>query len=192
VNGSTVPAPPEPSHEQLLTALREGRPGAWARIVRRYSPVIDGTIRGFRLQNADANDAAQNTWLRFAENQRDIRDPACLPGWLRTVARRECLALLRARRLVEPDHDLDTEPDPVAGPEELAVARDTARALRQVVAGVPEPQRALLAALFTGPPTTYADIAVRCHMPVGSIGPTRGRLLGRLRRELASAGVSAS
>jgi DNA-directed RNA polymerase specialized sigma24 family protein len=34
----------------------------------------------------------------------------------------------------------------------------------------------------------YSAIATELGMPVGSIGPTRGRCLDKLRRELAQAG----
>jgi DNA-directed RNA polymerase specialized sigma24 family protein len=34
------------------------------------------------------------------------------------------------------------------------------------------------------PPPSYQKIGLKLEMPIGSIGPTRGRALKRLRREL--------
>ena len=40
---------------------------------------------------------------------------------------------------------------------------------------------ALLALLVASPPLSYEEIGARLGMPVGSIGPTRGRCLKKLR-----------
>jgi hypothetical protein len=48
-----------------------------------------------------------------------------------------------------------------------------------------------LIALLTGnPPPTYADISARLGLPVGSIGPNRGRCLDKLRRHPAIAALT--
>ena len=39
----------------------------------------------------------------------------------------------------------------------------------------------LLELLMADPPASYADISCELDLPVGSIGPTRGRCLARLR-----------
>src|SRR4051794_3846555 len=43
-------------------------PLAWEEIVRRYSGLVWARVRSLRLQEADAVDAVQLTWLRLAEN----------------------------------------------------------------------------------------------------------------------------
>lgn len=40
-----------------------------------------------------------------------------------------------------------------------------------------------MATLLASPTPTYADVAVALDMPVGSIGPTRGRAIELLRRD---------
>ncbi|MDQ4020382.1 MAG: hypothetical protein M3257_01845 [Actinomycetota bacterium] len=52
-------------------------------------------MRSFRLQEADALDAVQMTWLRLAENAHRVQFPEKLGGWLATTARRECLRIQR-------------------------------------------------------------------------------------------------
>ncbi|MBV8949764.1 MAG: hypothetical protein JOZ99_02735 [Actinobacteria bacterium] len=46
--------------------------------------------------------------------------------------------------------------------------------------------------LLTDPPTSYADIAAALDMPIGSIGPTRARLMATLRRHVEAAGIARS
>ena len=50
--------------ELLQTALG-GDTSAWELLVNRFDPAVAATITGYRLQEADARDAAQRTWLRM-------------------------------------------------------------------------------------------------------------------------------
>ena len=51
-----------------------------------------------------------------------------------------------------------------------------------------ERERALMTVLLAEPEPTYAEVSAALGMPIGSIGPTRGRAIARLRqdRELAA------
>jgi hypothetical protein len=69
----------------LLSRVSDGDPTAWEEIVRRYGRLVAATVRSFRLQNADALDAVQMTWLRLGENALRIQSPERLPGWLATT-----------------------------------------------------------------------------------------------------------
>ena len=55
-----------------------------------------------------------------------------------------------------------------------------------------EPQRQLITMLFADPPPSYAEISASLAVPVGSIGPTRCRLLDKLRRALSEDGKLAN
>jgi DNA-directed RNA polymerase specialized sigma24 family protein len=55
------------------------------------------------------------------------------------------------------------------------------QALRDGLAELTPAQRGLLLLLAADPPLSYREISRRLGIPVGSIGPTRGRLLERLR-----------
>jgi DNA-directed RNA polymerase specialized sigma24 family protein len=66
--------------------------------------------------------------------------------------------------------------------------RDSAETLWAAVAELPARQRLLLRELFTENSFSYGEIAARCSMPIGSIGPTRARALHQLRRHLQERG----
>lgn len=171
---------------ELVHRAALGDPGAWEQILRRYSGVVWATVRTFRLQHADAHDAVQTTWLRLAENLHRIQHPERLGGWLTTTANRECLHILYRARRTTPAADrlLDTAADPAAGPEQHTLNSETTQILRQLIATLPPRQRHLLQQLFTNQPPSYAALAVRINVPLGSIGPTRHRALDRLRQML--------
>jgi RNA polymerase sigma factor (sigma-70 family) len=86
----------------LLPRMSDGDPAAWDEVLRRYGKLVTATVRSFRLQNADALDAVQMTWLRLAENAHRIQNLERLAGWLATTARHECLHILRQAKRTSP------------------------------------------------------------------------------------------
>jgi RNA polymerase sigma factor (sigma-70 family) len=176
----------------LLARAATGDPSAWAELVARYTPLLRSRTARHRLQEADAHDVMQVTWLRLAENLHRIRTPEHLGGWLATVVVRECQRLGRERGrvvLIEDAGETDAAVDP--GPEQHAVQRDVAGIVRDAVAALPPRRRDLLRALFADERRPYAEIARDLGMPVGSLGPTRARSLRELRAVLEPAGLTA-
>jgi RNA polymerase sigma factor (sigma-70 family) len=171
---------------ELLAAIGEGDPVAWDEVLRRYSGLVSATVRSFRLQEADALDAVQSTWLRLAENIHRVRDPERLGGWLVTTARRECLHILR-RAKNGPDLlrvATETIADPSANPEQHTVNGHTSRMLWKLVDELCPRQRSVLRTLFADHPYPYDTVARAIGIPVGGIGPTRTRALQQLRKKL--------
>ncbi len=176
-------APPATTGE-LLHAVAGGDQVAWRELVHRYEPTVTGTILALGMQHADARDAAQRTWLQMVENHSKIRKPEALGGWLRTTARHECLRIIRERWRVDPldDPDGSAFPDATADVEQTVVDADTVRRLRDLLITLPPRSALLLTELFRDEPPGYAELARRTGIPIGSIGPTRGRALVLLRR----------
>ncbi len=170
----------------LLLRVGDGEPVAWDEIYRRYGKLVSTTVRSFRLQEADALDAVQMTWLRLAENAHRIRSPERLGGWLATTARRECLHILRQAKPAAGAIGIapETVVDPSVGPEQRVIDADTSRTLWELVAELSPRRRTLLRTLFTDNPWSYAEVAHVAGIPPGGIGPTRARALQQLRRRL--------
>jgi RNA polymerase sigma factor (sigma-70 family) len=173
----------------LLLRAVDGDPAAWDEIVRRYSGVVSATVSSFRLQDADAEDAVQMTWLRLAENCHRIQRPEHLSGWLATTARRECLHILRHQAELPQLTPYDTV-DSLTDPEQIIIDADIARALGELFEELPPRRRTLLQALFSDTPRPYAEVARAAGIPPGGIGPTRARALRQLRDRLAEQGLS--
>jgi RNA polymerase sigma factor (sigma-70 family) len=173
---------------ELVMAAADGDGQAWGEIVVRYGDLVRATVAGFRLQQADAADAVQNTWLRALERIGTVREPERLGGWLTTTAARECLAVLRRSKRELP---VDTFVDQVAWtgptPEARVLHAERDRAVDAAVAQLPTRRRELVNAIFGTTEADYVQISRSTGMPVGSIGPTRGRALvelrGRMRRD---------
>ncbi len=174
----------------LVAAAAAGDSAAWDALVGQYSGLLWSIARGFRLSTADAGDAVQTTWLRLVENLDRIEDPSRLPGWLATTVRRECLRLLKrgGRERLSADDDLPDLADDADPLDTHLLTQERDAALWVAFARLPERCRVLLRALLASAPTSYAEISAALGLPIGSIGPTRGRCLDQLR-QIAAADV---
>jgi RNA polymerase sigma factor (sigma-70 family) len=179
----------------LVHRAAEGDPAAWNAIVDEYAGLLWSVARGFRLNEAQAADAVQTTWLRLVEHVADLREPEHVAGWLKTTAHRLCLQVIRQggrEQLV----DWDEDRGPVSGvrydgpdedgPEAAALRQEHQVLVRRALAELPDRHRQLMELLIASPPISYQDISARLGMPVGSIGPTRARILARLREVFAA------
>ena len=173
----------------LVTRARDGQERAWNALVERYFPLIWSICRRYRLDGADAEDVSQIVWLRLVDHLGSIRDPAALPGWLMTTTRRECGRVLStARGPYEAGYVLDAEDihdDQAVTAEQEVLAAERNAALREAFARLPPCCQQLLAMLSDDPPVPYAEISAQLGIAMGSIGPSRGRCLAKLRRYLA-------
>ncbi len=183
---ATVSATPAPDAAAALRDLAAGRSSALTELYRHHLPMLRARTRRYGLQDADAVDAIQTTWLRLTENADRIHTPEHLAGWLATTVSRECLRILRLRSRVVADDDAGLAAAPPApavddqGVEARLAAADR-EALAAALAQLSPQRRRLLLTLFADDAPPYAQVARDCGMPVGSIGPTRARSLAQLR-----------
>ena len=173
-----------PDVASLVRRAAEGDRGAWEGLVDQYARLIWSITVEFKLIESDAADVAQTTWLRLLQHIDRIEHPDRVGSWLAATARNECLRSLAARKRVVLGHD-DVELDNAVahGPEidERLLADERAQVVRDALSRLPRRWQRLLEMLMADPPVPYADISDELGLPVGSIGPTRGRCLARLR-----------
>ena len=157
---------------------------AWERLVDQFSRLVWSITADYRLLESDAADVTQTTWLRLLEHIDRIEYPERVGSWLAATARNECLRSLAGRKRVVLAHD-----DEIlmvgagASPEvdERILANERDQVVRDAVSHLPRRWQRLIELLMADPPASYADISSELDLPVGSIGPTRGRCLARLR-----------
>jgi RNA polymerase sigma factor (sigma-70 family) len=169
---------------QLVRRAAAGDKSAWEGLVDKYSRLIWAMTRDFRLTEMDAADVVQATWLRLLEHIDRIEYPERISSWLATTARHECLRHLAARKRVVFAQDQDvTFSDIGTQPEldERLLADERVREVRAALAQLPSRSQQLIELLMADPPVSYVEISSKLGVPVGSIGPTRGRCLERLR-----------
>ena len=181
---------------ELVEGARNGCPGAWRAVVARFDVGLHALGRGYGLDAATVDDAVQQTWLAAITHLAALREPAALPGWLRSILHRECLrAANRARREVPvvehhlgdpgPAADATLRTAPAPAPEHEVIRRTELAALRAAVRRLPAREQELMTLLADDREHSYSEIARTLGLPVGSIGPTRARCIAKLRPLLA-------
>ena len=175
---------------ELVQCAATGDELAWRRLIDEFEPLLRHVSSTYRLGEAEAADARATVWLKLVERIGSLRDGGAVQGWLVTTLRRECLARVRARsreRAVADFAGVD-EPIHIVDFDQCLADADRRRMLHTALKELSEPHRQLLAMLFADPAPSYAEISARLAVPIGSIGPTRSRLLDKLRQALSEEG----
>jgi RNA polymerase sigma factor (sigma-70 family) len=169
---------------------RGGQSEALDDLVRLLSPMLWQVVRASGLDSTTAEDVVQTTWLALVRSGESITEPRAVAGWLCTSARREAWRVAKQstrQRPVEEETIARRLPDEPA-PEHQVVLDDENVRLWDSLNKLSERCQHLLRIVAAESRPDYSVIAAQLGMPVGSIGPTRGRCLDKLRRELALAG----
>ena len=176
-----------PDASELVSWVRRAATGdlqAWNRLVDQYSKLIWSITTNFKLVESDAADVVQTTWMRLIEHIDRIEQPARVGSWLASTARNECLRHVAARKrivLVQEDGELDSADRHVPEVDEALLASERAHYVREAMSHLPPQWQRLMELLMSDPPASYSEISDQLGLPIGSIGPTRGRCLARLR-----------
>lgn len=190
VRKRNVAHPPGADEEltRLVRAAADGDHQAWDALVARYVALLWSIAFRHGLNENDAADVVQNTWLRLFEHIDDLREPARVGSWLATTAQREALRIVAQHKRLVPSDDeaafdgADRLQPPV---DEGLLARELAGEAVAALDALPPTWRALVVALTQDPPLTYEEIVADLGVPIGSIGPTRGRSVRKLRELVA-------
>lgn len=174
---------------QSFAAYRAGDQDAMASLVELLTPIMWHTARGQGLDAAAAEDVVQTAWLRLYEHAASIADAQSVLKWLVTTTRREAWAVSREGRRTDlvGDQTPDAADRPVAAdetPVEAVLRAEQQRTLWRHLRQLPQRCQSLLRVIALAERPDYASLADALGMPVGSIGPTRGRCLAKLRLAL--------
>ncbi len=167
-----------------------GEPGAMDELVHTMTPVLWQVVRAYGLAQDQAQDVVQTTWLALVQRSGSIADPRAIAAWLLTTARREAWRVSKVSAVSIPvaDDVLEAVTDTESSAEDVALARDGDNRLWACVKRQSERCQRLLRIVAFEQRPDYAKIARDLGMPVGSIGPTRGRCLSKLREALEQMG----
>ncbi|HEY8912875.1 sigma-70 family RNA polymerase sigma factor [Lacisediminihabitans sp.] len=165
-----------------------GAPGAMDELVTTMTPVLWHVVRAYGLTRDLAQDVIQTTWLTLVQRSGSINDSHAIAAWLMTTARREAWRVAKrgATQIPVADEVLHAALDDESSAEDVVLARDGDSRLWACVKGLSERCQRLLRIVAFEQRPDYTRIARDLGMPIGSIGPTRGRCLSKLREALES------
>jgi RNA polymerase sigma-70 factor, ECF subfamily len=155
-------------------------------------PYLDDvySLARYLMRNpADAEDAAQECYMRALRHFDSYRGPAMKP-WLLTILRNICNAEFARRRKQEiPTDFTEEEPaaeqlliwqEPMSSPETAMIRRQDDDTIRRLVAGLPQPFREAIV-LREINDLSYQEIAEVAGVPVGTVMSRLARARSMLR-----------
>lgn len=173
--------------------FRDGDRAAFDDLMTMVTPLLWHTVRGTGLDHAQAEDVLQTVWLSLLRHAESVRDPRTVVKWLLITAKREAWRIRRRERTsAVPASSTDGSPelwdrptDPTESPEATVELGERQQRLWHHVHELPPRCRELMRVIAYADRPDYGHIAEALGMPVGSIGPTRGRCLAKLHQILA-------
>lgn len=179
----------------LLEQARNGHESAFAQLVDMYS---EKTINlAWRLigQRDDAEEIAQEAFLRFFRSLAKFRGDSSVGTWLYRTVTHLAIDHLRRERLKrrifffrsgdsEQADPLDMAADPAASPQELFLARETAGRMQQILNNLPAQQKAVFV-LRHSEELPLKQIADILSLKEGTVKTHLHRAVKRLREEFS-------
>jgi RNA polymerase sigma-70 factor, ECF subfamily len=151
----------------LLAQARQGSEAAYAEIIRRHNRRLFRIVRSVLKNDAEAEDALQDTYVQAFVNLATLRDDASLAGWLGRIAVNEALTRLRRRRATVTLDAVET-----AQAEEDSIVSElvqSAAALNPETAAAHGEIKTILAAAIDKLPTHFRTVFVACGIEQMSI-----------------------
>ena len=162
------------SDDELLAAHARGEPGVFDVLVKRYQGPLTGFLRKMTTDEALAEDAVIETFLKVHRAAASYESNGHFKTWLYTVAYREGVTLLRRRNKGVHRHEKSLDDVASAArcrqptPEQTLSEKQSLEAVEAVLDTVPEVQRAVFILFYTEHMST-ADIAEAVDIPPGSV-----------------------
>jgi len=162
----------------LLAALAAGDRSTFARVTKAHYDFVYRIAWRMLGGPGDAEDVAQDVFLRLWRNAGQVRDARSLRAWLARVATNLAIDRLRRRRPDGPA-EMPELADPGAGPERQAERRAAGDIVSAAIAGLPERQRVAIVLTYYEE-LANAEVAEALGVSVEAVES----LLARARRKL--------
>jgi RNA polymerase sigma-70 factor (ECF subfamily) len=166
-----------PTDKEYVERCRDGYPEDFRLLVHRYQRPLFSFLAVRVGDPAQAEDAAQESFVRAFFSLKKLRKPESFYSWLLGIAGRVAQEQLRSRERRRKDREaaevlsLDGDDSPREYP------------LEEAIAVLPEAQReVILLRYYEG--LSCQDVATRLEMPLGTVTKTLSRAYALLRQEL--------
>ncbi len=153
---------------ELAKAAANGDVQAFSTLVERYQrPIFNMCFR--YLRNQDAEDLAQETFIKAFMNRAKFNPDRPLLPWLMTIARNLCIDRLRKKTpdLLPPDSPVTAVDNSPSVEDELSVKQDLSQ-LARALEKLPEGQREAISLCYVDG-LSYQETAEVLDVPIGTV-----------------------
>jgi RNA polymerase sigma-70 factor (ECF subfamily) len=183
-----LPQPRDGEDLHLVEAFLAGEESAFDALVRRYQVLAYRVARGVVGTHADADDVAQEAFLRAYRNLKTFRREASFRTWLLRIVTHTALNHRRSwwvRRQVDTEVDRLEQAGSPDGADEQMLDGERRRLVREAIQALPERQRETVRMRLEGS-RNYARIAEEMGVSVGTVKANFHHAVRNLRRALAA------
>lgn len=169
---------------RLAEALERAQAGDAAgldEIVLTCTPLLWHVARSQGVSPDGVADVVQHTWLELVVRLAGIRTPEALTAWLITTTKREAWRVNRRQTATSELDAISERAAELPEIDEALLTEERDRVLWRCFAKLPERCRVLLRIVAMVERPAYEEVGRALGMARGSIGPTRGRCLSKLR-----------
>jgi RNA polymerase sigma-70 factor (ECF subfamily) len=176
----------EQREPHIVDSARRGEAAAFALLVQHYQTAVFNLAYRMLGNEADAEDAAQETFLRAYTHMESYEPERRFASWLLGIAANYCIDRLRRTRIGGPSLDDEFFQDTLASeatqPDEAAEQRDAQDGTQRLLAGLPPDYRAVIALKYWND-LSLEEIALAMGVTSGAVKVK----LYRARRAMARA-----
>ncbi len=163
----------------------DGDAKALTELIDIFQSLVKAAARRVLRCSSDVDDAVQDTWLSFVRFGNGIADPERVGAWLWTVAINSARRIQRRdSRCIVADNVvdmLDAMADQTPEPDQAMQRCERVSAVQRAAAEMRDTDRQVLNLMMDERGYDYRQISSISGRPVGSLGPTRERIIRKLR-----------
>lgn len=178
------------SDEQLITDIQRGDIASFGIIVERYWNMVIALALSMINNVVDAEDIAQESFLKAYSQLNSLRNPSRFAGWLSKITAQQCVNHIRKnviKRKVSSytNYDADASVQAVIHNSNPGLTNEQVHFVRQTISRLPEKFRKVIIMRFVAG-LSAAQIAERLGKRHGTIRVWLHRAYQILRKDLVS------
>lgn len=171
----------EATEAALIIAAQAKDQAAFGELVKRRQGWVRALLRRMCQSHAEADDLAQEAFIKAWDRLRDLETPAAFPGWFRRIA---VTTFLMAKRRQKAVFEEITDASPLASEDSTPEAAAGAKLdLEKALARLSDAER-LCVTLNHGEGLSHSEIVEITGLPLGTVKSHVLRGTDKLRRLL--------
>ena len=155
------------SDRDLIQRARRGDAEAFGELVIRYQTSVFNVCYRILHERAEAQDMAQETFIRARERLDTFDEERALGPWIRRVAANVCLNHVETQKSTT-EFDEERDADESQRPESQVETRERSEQIRKALTSLPVHYRVVIE-LRHYQELSYDEIAAELHIPLSDV-----------------------